>query len=338
MQFKLTQKQLSTNVFTWLITGCAGFIGSNILEALLKLNQKVVGIDNFSTGHQRNIDEVLQNVTEEQGGNFTFVRGDICSLQDCEVAMQNVDFILHQAALASVPRSIKEPLQTHNANVNGFLNILELARKYRVKRVVYASSSSVYGDSPILPKREDQIGKPLSPYAANKYIDEIYANVYARCYGMELIGLRYFNVFGKRQDPNGAYAAVIPLWIKALLNHEPIYINGDGETTRDFCYIDNIVQANMLAALTDDQSAINQIYNVACGTRITLNELFANIVEVLNIAKSVKPQYRDFRPGDIRHSLADITKIKEKLSYNVTHHVLDGLKEAMPWYTQFMQN
>ena len=336
MQFALLQKKLINAQFTWLVTGCAGFIGSNLLEALLKLDQKVIGLDNFATGYQHNIDDVLQSITPRQRDNFNFICGDICSLQDCELVIQGVDFVLHHAALASVPQSIQEPSQAHNANVNGFLNILELVRKYKVKRVVYASSSAVYGDLPTLPKKEDEIGIPLSPYAVNKYINELYANVYGSCYGLETIGLRYFNVFGKRQDPNGDYAAVIPLWIKAILHNESVYINGDGETTRDFCYVNNVVRANLLAATTINPEAVNQVYNVACGARITLNELFSNILLSLNVNEEVKPRYQDFRSGDIRHSLADITKIKERLGYEVTHNVQDGLKEAMGWYKIFL--
>lgn len=336
MQFPALQKKLTNTSFTWFLTGCAGFIGSNLLETLLQLNQKVIGLDNFATGFQYNLDEVMLNVTEKQRKNFTFIQGDICSVADCDLAIQKADFILHQAALASVPRSIKEPWQTHNVNVNGFLNILELARKHEVKRLVYASSSSVYGDSPVLPKKEEQIGAPLSPYAANKYINEVYAKIYANCYGLTSIGLRYFNVFGRRQHPAGAYAAVIPLWIKALLNNEPIFIYGDGETTRDFCYIDNVVQANILAALTNKSEAVNQVYNVACGSRITLNELFIAIATVLDSKNTVKPRYLDFRSGDIRHSLADISKISTNLGYKVLYQVQDGLKEVIEWYINFV--
>lgn len=331
------QEKLQKNISTWLVTGCAGFIGSNLLEALLKLNQRVIGIDNFATGYQRNIDEVLRNVTEKQRKNFTFICGDICLLEDCEKAIQGVDYVLHHAALGSVPRSIEEPLQAHKVNVNGFVNMLEMAKKHRVKKFVYASSSSVYGDSLILPKKEEQVGAPLSPYAVNKCINELYAQVYARCYGLEVIGLRYFNVFGRRQDPNGAYAAVIPLWVKALLGGKQVYINGDGETTRDFCYIDNVVETNLLAAITTDAFAINQVYNVACGDRITLNDLFASIVSSLGIQVDTKPYYRDFRSGDIRHSLADISKIKEKLGYEVVYRTREGLVEAMSWYRNFFE-
>lgn len=323
--------------FTWLVTGVAGFIGSNLMEELLRLNQKVVGIDNFSAGYKHNLDEVLSSVSKKQAQNFCFLEGNICSVADCEKVMQGVDYVLHQAALSSVPGSISDPMLAHATNVTGFLNILNAAKKYKVKRVVYASSSAVYGDSQALPKIENQIGKQLSPYAATKYADELYANAFANCYGIETIGLRYFNVFGARQDPDGAYAAVIPLWIKAILAGDPVFINGDGNTTRDFCYIKNVVQANILAALANNPDAINEVYNIAVGECITLNELFAKIKLVLGIEGKCDPCYRDFRIGDVRHSLADVSRAKQKLGYMPKYHVLDGLVEAMEWYKKFFE-
>lgn len=321
--------------FTWLITGAAGFIGSNLLEELLRLNQKVIGIDNFATGYKHNLEEVLDNVTKEQAKNFIFFEGDICLVTDCENAMQGVDYVLHQAALSSVPGSVSDPMAANAVNVTGFLNILTAAKKYKVKRVIYASSSAVYGDVQTLPAVENKIGRPLSPYAVTKYVDELYASVFANCYEVETIGLRYFNVFGAKQDPDGAYAAVIPLWIKAILTGESVLINGDGETTRDFCYIKNIVQANILAALTDNRDAINEVYNIAVGECITLNELFKNIRLVFGMDKACNPRYRDFRVGDIRYSLADISKAKQKLGYMPKYRVLDGLKESTEWYKKF---
>jgi len=336
---------------TWLITGVAGFIGSNLLETLLNLNQRVVGLDNFATGHQHNLDEVQTLVTPEQWANFHFINGDIRNLEDCRAAMRFspsplageawgegviVDYVLHQAALGSVPRSLEDPLTTNETNITGFLNMLTAARDAAVSRFVYAASSSTYGDHPALPKVEEQIGKPLSPYAVTKYVNELYADVFARCYGFETIGLRYFNIFGRRQDPEGAYAAVIPKWFAALLGGETVYINGDGETSRDFCYIDNTVQANLLAACASKKAALNQVYNVAVGGRTTLNELFAlirsNVVEVYPDACNAEPLYRDFRAGDVRHSLADIGKAQRLLGYAPTHTIEAGMQEARKWY------
>lgn len=328
------QGYLLHHQFKWLITGVAGFIGSNLLETLLNLNQIVIGIDNFVTGYRRNIDEVLVGLSSQQRKKFDFYEGDICVSADCENVIQGVDYVLHQAALGSVLRSIENPLTTHATNVTGFLNVLEAAKNHRVKRFVYASSSSVYGDLPDLPKNESKVGNQLSPYAVTKYVDELYAGVFAKCYGVETIGLRYFNVFGARQDPNGVYAAVIPLWIKALLTKDSVFINGDGNTTRDFCYIKNVVQANLLAALIDDHEALNEVYNIAVGERITLNKLLQNIQSVLEMKKS-EPCYLDFRAGDIRYSLADISKAKKKLGYAPQYRVLDGLKEAIDWYKNF---
>jgi UDP-N-acetylglucosamine/UDP-N-acetylgalactosamine 4-epimerase len=325
--------QLEHKQFCWLVTGAAGFIGSNLVEALLKLNQKVVGLDNFATGYKHNIEDVLQQVNSKQQKNFTFIEGDICSLADCRKAVKDVDYVLHQAALGSVPRSIDHPELTNAANVDGFINMLIAAKDAKVKRFVYASSSSVYGDSEVLPKVEGQEGESLSPYAASKYINEVYAKVFARCYGVETIGLRYFNVFGRRQDPKGAYAAVIPLWVYNLLKGKAVYINGDGETSRDFCYIDNVVQANLLAALVDNSKAVNRAYNVAIGGKATLNQLYQAICRLLKIdANKTKPTYRDFRIGDVRHSLADINAIQQLLGYKPTHDIEQGLSCTMEWY------
>jgi UDP-N-acetylglucosamine 4-epimerase len=324
----------------YLITGVAGFIGSNLLEALLKENHQVIGLDNFSTGYEHNLDEVRSLVSTDQWQNFTFINGDIRDISTCHRACDNVDYVLHQAALGSVPRSIEDPIATNQSNIDGFVNMLVAARDAGVKRFVYAASSSTYGDHPDLPKVEDTIGKPLSPYAVTKYVNELYADVFARTYGMETIGLRYFNIFGRRQDPNGAYAAVIPKWFAAMLNGEPVHINGDGQTSRDFCYIENCVQANLLAATTQNPEAINQVYNVAFGQRTTLNELYALIRDrVQSLRPDVQiadPKYRDFRPGDVRHSLADIGKAKKMLDYRPGYSVRDGLDEAARWYVEHL--
>ena len=321
---------------TWLVTGVAGFIGSNLLETLLKLNQRVVGLDNFATGHQHNLDEVQSLVSSEQWANFRFIRGDIRQLSDCQAACEGVDYVLHQAALGSVPRSLEDPITTNGTNIDGFLNMLVAARDAQVKRFVYAASSSTYGDHPALPKIEENIGKPLSPYAVTKYVNELYADVFARAYGFNTIGLRYFNIFGKRQDPNGAYAAVIPKWIASMIKNEPVYINGDGETSRDFCYIDNAVQANLLAATTENTDATNQVYNVAVGDRTTLNELFwhlhENLLPRFAHLQGFEPTYRDFRAGDVRHSLADVGKSARLLGYAPSHRIGEGLAVAMQWY------
>ena len=325
---------------TWLITGVAGFIGSNLLETLLKLNQRVLGLDNFATGHQRNLDEVRSLVTPEQWNNFKFTKGDIRNLQDCQQACQGVDYVLHQAALGSVPRSVEDPITTNSANITGYLNMLVAARDAKVKRFVYAASSSTYGDHPDLPKVEDKIGKPLSPYAVTKYVNELYADVFARTYGFNTIGLRYFNVFGPRQDPNGAYAAVIPKWIASMIKGEPVYINGDGETSRDFCFIENVRQINLLAATTENDKAVNQVYNVAVGDRTSLNQLYEqlqlNLLQSFPQLQDNKPIYRDFRGGDVRHSLADISKASNLLGYKPSHGIGEGLKVAMQWYVQHL--
>lgn len=337
-KYEQLKARLTGEQHTWLVTGVAGFIGSNLLETLLKLNQKVVGLDNFATGHQRNLDEVQSLVMPEQWANFNFIKGDIRNLDDCQQACADVDYVLHQAALGSVPRSVENPITTNETNISGFLNMLVASRDAKVKRFVYAASSSTYGDHPDLPKVEDKIGKPLSPYAVTKYVNELYAGVFARTYGFNTIGLRYFNVFGPRQDPNGAYAAVIPKWIASMIKGEPVYINGDGETSRDFCFIENVRQMNLLAATSDNPESINQVYNVAVGDRTTLNQLYEqlhlNLLPGYPHLQGVTPNYRDFRGGDVRHSLADITKASNFFGYKPTHRVGDGLKVAMAWYVQ----
>ena len=363
--YQQLQTRLPTEPRTWLVTGVAGFIGSNLLETLLKLDQRVVGLDNFATGHQRNLDEVQSLVTSAQWANFSFIKGDIRNLADCQQAMtwtpallplplgegrgegspnsKPVDYVLHQAALGSVPRSLEDPITTNSTNITGFLNMLVAARDAKVKSFTYAASSSTYGDHPALPKVEDAIGKPLSPYAVTKYVNELYAEVFARSYGFNTVGLRYFNVFGPRQDPNGAYAAVIPKWTAALLQGDAVYINGDGETSRDFCFVANAVQTNLLAATapviagTDPQSMspVNQVYNVAVGDRTTLNILFALLRDNLaahGVSASAQPVYRDFRAGDVRHSQADIGKAQRLLGYAPTHRLAEGVAQAMPWY------
>ncbi|WP_168382638.1 NAD-dependent epimerase/dehydratase family protein [Acinetobacter indicus] len=337
-QYQTVCEQLKQNPKTWLVTGVAGFIGSNLLETLLKLNQNVVGLDNFATGHQHNLDEVQSLVTPEQWTNFEFYEGDIRNFEDCQKACAGVDYVLHQAALGSVPRSIADPITTNAANITGFLNMLVAARDAKVSSFTYAASSSTYGDHPALPKVEENIGKPLSPYAVTKYVNELYADVFAKTYGFKAIGLRYFNVFGKRQDPNGAYAAVIPKWTAAMIAGDDVFINGDGETSRDFCFIENTVQANILAATTQNDEAKNQVYNVAVGDRTTLNDLFNAIKAALNengVTYSKQPVYRDFRAGDVRHSQASIEKIKNHLGYNPNFVISQGIDQAMPWYINF---
>jgi UDP-N-acetylglucosamine 4-epimerase len=327
-------KRLMSEPKRWLVTGTAGFIGSNLLEHLLKLNQRVIGLDNFATGHQSNLDEVQSLVSPEQWSRFTFIEGDIRNLEDCARACEGVDYVLHQAALGSVPRSLNDPITTNAANITGFLNMLVAARDAGVKSFTYAASSSTYGDHPALPKVEENIGKPLSPYAVTKYVNELYAEVFARSYGFKAIGLRYFNVFGKRQDPDGAYAAVIPKWTAAMVRGEDVFINGDGETSRDFCFIENAVQANLLAATAGD-SAKNEVYNVAVGDRTTLNDLFAALKSALaenGVVYDKEPVYRDFRPGDVRHSQADIGKAAGKLGYAPEYRICEGIAKAMPWY------
>lgn len=329
-------KRLTREPKVWLVTGVAGFIGSNLLEHLLKLNQTVIGLDNFATGHQYNLDEVQGLVTPEQWASFSFIEGDIHNLEDCQKACVGVDYVLHQAALGSVPRSIADPITTNAANITGFLNMLVAARDAQVTSFTYAASSSTYGDHPALPKVEEHIGKPLSPYAVTKYVNELYADVFAKTYGFNCIGLRYFNVFGKRQDPNGAYAAVIPKWTAAMIQGEELFINGDGETSRDFCFIENTVQMNLLAATAPDE-AKNEVYNVAVGDRTTLNDLFHALQSALaenGKPYARKPVYRDFRAGDVRHSQADISKASSKLGYAPEYRIMDGIAKAMPWYIE----
>lgn len=330
--------QLLDKPKTWLVTGVAGFIGSNLLETLLLLNQKVIGLDNFATGFQHNLNEVKDAVSSLQWQAFTFVEGDIRDYATCEQAMDGVDYILHQAALGSVPRSIADPVTTNAANITGFLNMLQAAKEAKIESFTYAASSSTYGDHPALPKVEENIGNPLSPYAVTKYVNELYADVYARTYGFKTIGLRYFNVFGKRQNPDGAYAAVIPRWTSDLINAQTVFINGDGETSRDFCFIENTVQMNILAA-TAPSEAKNQIYNVALGDRTTLNMLFDSLKSALNennVKVEMSPTYREFRAGDVRHSQADIGKAKKALGYQPEFRILEGIQKAMPWYIQFL--
>lgn len=320
---------------SWLITGCAGFIGSNLLETLLKANQRVVGLDNFATGHQHNLDEVKALVSPQQWANFHFINGDIRDLSACQQACNGVDYVLHQAALGSVPRSIADPITTNDTNISGFLNMLVAARDAGVKRFVYAASSSTYGDHPALPKVEDVIGKPLSPYAITKYVNELYADVFSRSYGFHSIGLRYFNVFGPRQDPNGAYAAVIPKWTAAMIANQDVQINGDGETSRDFCFVANAVEANIKAALAQIDNS--EVFNVALGDRTTLNELFSAIAQNLadnGVQYNKTPVYGPFRQGDVRHSQADISKAQQLLGFAPKYRLRDGLALAMPWYIQ----
>jgi UDP-N-acetylglucosamine 4-epimerase len=320
----------------WLVTGSAGFIGSHLLESLLHLGQHVVSLDNFATGHRRNLEEVRASVGGQAWRRHTFIEADISDLEVCREACKEADIVLHEAALGSVPRSIADPLLTHASNATGFLNLLVAARDAGVGRFVYAASSSTYGDHPGLPKVEDTIGRPLSPYAVTKYVDELYADVFGRCYGLATIGLRYFNVFGSRQDPEGAYAAVIPRWVAAMLSGAPVVIHGDGETTRDFCHVSNVVQANLLAAIVDDPAAIGQIYNVAVGGRMSLNDLFGTLrgllVERHPTLLVADPIHEDFRPGDVRHSQADIGKATRLLGYQPTQDARSGLRLALPWY------
>ena len=339
------QQSLQAAPRTWLVTGVAGFIGSNLLETLLRLDQRVVGLDNFATGFRHNLEEVRRLVSPAQWARFDFIEGDIRQLEDCQRAMQfrpdanaeplPVEHVLHQAALGSVPRSIDDPINSNATNIGGMLNMLVAARDAGVRSFTYAASSSTYGDHPALPKVEANIGRPLSPYAVTKYVNELYAEVFARCYGFKTIGLRYFNVFGPRQDPDGAYAAVIPKWIANLLRDEEVWVNGDGETSRDFCFVANAVQANLLAATTESDAARDQVYNVALGDRTTLNEVFRQLRDGLaqhGVPAVVEPQYREFRAGDVRHSQADISKAAQLLGYAPTHRFADGVAAALPWY------
>jgi len=326
-------ENLLKNKYSWVITGVAGFIGSNLLEALLNSNQKVIGIDNFITGNQENLVDVKRSVGKKKWKNFVFIESNIEDYESCSQICKGADFILHQAALGSVPRSIKDPISSNNTNINGFLNMIEIAKNEKVKAFIYAASSSTYGDHKALPKKEEFIGNPLSPYAVTKYVNELYANVYSIIYNFNTIGLRYFNVFGKRQDPNGAYAAVIPKWIQSITNNKEIHINGDGTNSRDFCYIDNVIQANILAAFSKNTK--HNVYNVAYGGRTSLEELIEKIYitssSMLDGLK-VKKIYQDPRIGDVMHSMADISKIKKDLNYSPTHSVDEGLKETIKWY------
>jgi UDP-N-acetylglucosamine 4-epimerase len=333
------REALLTNRYRWLVTGAAGFIGSNLVETLLLLGQDVRGLDNFATGHRRNLEEIEDRVGAQHWSRFKFMEGDIRNAGDCAAAVKGVDFVLHQAALGSVPRSVSDPITTHDVNATGFLQMLDAARKAQVRRFVYAASSSTYGDEPNLPKREERIGNPLSPYAVTKLVDEIYASVYARTYGFASVGLRYFNVFGQRQDPEGAYAAVIPKWIAAMLDGEDVEINGDGETSRDFCYVGNVVQANLRAALFKDIES-SEVFNVAVGGRTTLNSLFHVIrdgLSGLGFNYDLAPVYKPFRAGDVRHSQADVSKAEQLLSYAPLIDLKAGMTKALPWYVEFIE-
>jgi UDP-N-acetylglucosamine 4-epimerase len=336
--YQETTKRLVASPGTWLVTGAAGFIGSNLVETLVQLGQRVVGLDNFSSGYQKNLEEVQRNVGADKWKSFRMFEADIADGVACERACAGVDYVLHQAAMGSVPRSIVDPVATNESNVTGFVNMLDGARKANVKRFVFASSSSVYGDHSGLPKVEEHLGNCLSPYAVSKRVDELYAGVFSMCYGMECVGLRYFNVFGPRQDPKGSYAAVIPKWISAMLQGESVEINGDGETSRDFCYVADVVQANILSAATENPKAVNQIFNIAVGERTTLNELFRTLQSGLMPRcprlKDLKPVYLDFRPGDVRHSEADISKARELLGYEPAYRIRQGLDLALAWFVE----
>jgi len=337
MKFDVLKQQLSSSPKLWLVTGCAGFIGSNLVEVLLRLGQKVRGLDNFSTGLKRNLQELQHVLPTDVWQNFEFVEGDIRDLDCCRRLCDGVDYVLHQAALGSVPRSINDPITSNDTNITGFLNMLVAAKDAGVTRFVYAASSSTYGDHPALPKQEPNIGNPLSPYAVTKYVNELYADVFSKVYGFHSVGLRYFNVFGPRQNPDGAYAAVIPKWIAAMIQQQVVAINGDGETSRDFCFIANVVQANLLAACSDITQS--EVFNVAVGGRTTLNDLFNAIKQNLaaqGVQYPLEPDYRPFRAGDVRHSQADISKAGSMLGYQPTHTILAGLAEAMPWYLKML--
>lgn len=340
--FEATRALLQARPRRWLVTGNAGFIGSHLVEALLDLGQHVVGLDNFATGFRRNLDEVCARVGPAAWRRFAFIEGDIADPGACRRACEAVDVILHEAALGSVPRSIVDPLATHAANATGFLNLLVAAREAGVGRIVYASSSSTYGDHPALPKVEDTIGAPLSPYAVTKYVNELYADAFRRSHGSATVGLRYFNVFGPRQDPEGVYAAVIPRFVAAMLRQAPVTIFGDGETTRDFCYVGNVVQANLLAATVAAPEALGQVYNVAVGARMSLNELHATLRDLIAARHPEldipPPAYAGFRIGDVRHSEADIGKATRLLGYCPQWTARSGLVEALPWYEDHLQS
>ena len=334
--YEVLQERIRAEPSTWLVTGAAGFIGSNLLQSLLELDQQVIGLDNFAAGKRENLAEVERAVGRAKWDNLRFIEGDIRSPEDCREACRSARYVLHQAALASVPQSIEDPVSYHASNVTGFLNMLVAARDAGVSRFVYAGSSAAYGDDPGLPKVEPEIGRSLSPYGLTKYVDELYAGIFARCYGFGSIGLRYFNVFGPRQDPNGAYAAVIPQWVASMIREAPVHINGDGQTARDFCYIDNVVQANLLAATVDDPAAVNQVYNIALGEKTTLSQLFATLRELLaphhpHLRES-RPEHRDFRPGDVQLSQADIGKAMHLLGYRPAWRLREGLAKAIEWY------
>jgi UDP-N-acetylglucosamine 4-epimerase len=342
MRYQQLRAELVNAPRKWLVTGAAGFIGSNLVQSLLELHQDVVGFDNFATGRRRNLREIEGTVAPDQWRRFRLIEGDIRDQDACRRACDGVEIVLHQAALGSVPRSIEDPVTTNSVNIGGFLDMLTAARSAGVRRFIYAASSSTYGDHPGLPKVESLIGKPLSPYAVTKLANELYADVFTSTYGFPSIGLRYFNIFGARQDPNGPYAAVIPKWIAAMIRDEPVHINGDGETSRDFCYVANAVQANLLAGTATDPAAVNQVYNVAVGQRTSLNELFEHLRAMLaprfaHMA-GFKPIYRDFRVGDVRHSLADISKASRLLGYEPTHTIADGLAEAKEWYLDHLSS
>ena len=339
--YQCAREHLEREQYRWVVTGAAGFIGSNLLQALLELGQRVVGLDNFLTGYRHNLEQVRDQVGPAAWRRFELIEGDIRDQSACRRACERADFVLHQAALGSVARSIDDPLLSNDVNIGGFLNVLDAARLAGVRRVVYAASSATYGDHPALPKREHQIGNALSPYALTKHVNELYAAVYARCYGVQTIGLRYFNVFGPRQDPGGAYAAVIPLWIAALIEQRPLVINGDGESSRDFCYVANAVQANLLAALSDKPAAVGQVYNVALNARTSLNELYLMLhgllVERYPHLRDYQPTYGEFRAGDVRHSQADISKASSLLGYAPTHDLRRGLDQALRWYISHLE-
>jgi UDP-N-acetylglucosamine 4-epimerase len=330
------ERRLRERPRRWLVTGVAGFIGSNLLQALLEMDQQVTGLDDFSAGKRANLDEVQRLVGAERYSRHRFIEADVSSEEACRAAVEGVDVVLHQAALGSVPRSIEEPLASNRANVTGHLALLEAARRAGVRRFVYASSSAVYGDSPRMPKVEEDVGDPISPYAVTKMANELYATCYGHLHGMETVGLRYFNVFGPRQDPDGAYAAVVPRWIASMLRGEELRINGSGETSRDFCYVRNVVQANLLAATTERKEALNEAYNIAVGARTTLLELFAALRTRLGARHpriaGLVPVHGPFRTGDVLHSLADIGKARRLLGYEPTHTMEQGLDEALDWY------
>ncbi|HEY3856196.1 MAG TPA: SDR family oxidoreductase [Verrucomicrobiae bacterium] len=337
-EFESLKSRLKAEPMKWLVTGVAGFIGSHLLETLLRCDQTVTGLDNFSTGRKENLSQVKEAVGSQRWSRFTWIEGDIRDCACCQKAVENVDYVLHQAAVGSVPRSLEDPIRTNDSNVNGFVNLLWAARCGGVKRFIFASSSSVYGDERNLPQTEGVIGNCLSPYAVSKRVNELYADAFSRCYEFDSIGLRYFNVFGPRQDPNGAYAAVIPKWISALIQNKPAQINGDGTTSRDFCYIANVVQANLLAATVQSRAAVRQVYNIALGGETSLNSLFEmlreRLAKIYPHLRNADPVRSPFRPGDIRHSRADIGKARRLLGYEPTHPVAKGIDEALDWYVR----